>query len=306
MPRIAIDFGGTKTAAALVDGAALLDRRQIATPRASSDRELVAVLAELVAGWPALPIALACTGWIEDGRLKPVNPSNISTGLSRDLPIRDGLAGRTGLPVVMMNDAQAAAWGEFRFGAGRGARSMMFLTVSTGVGGGMVLDGRLQTGPQGFAGHVGHTVIDPRGPLCGCGRRGCLEAIASGRAIEAAAGLAFGVPVSSRAVFEAAAENAMALDLVTASAQAVATTLGNARAMLDLDCAVIGGSVGLAGGYLQRIESSLAAMPVLFRVPVQPATLGADAALLGVADWAGTLEAAACVPPSQQPSGEIR
>lgn len=131
----------------------------------------------------AVRVAVASTGIIHEGVLTSINPSNLG-GLAQ-FPLVASLSAMTDLPVTAINDAQAAAWAEFC--ALPDNDDMVFLTVSTGVGGGVVLNGKLQTGRGGLAGHLGHTQADPAGPLCGCGRRGCVEAIASGRGIAAAA-----------------------------------------------------------------------------------------------------------------------
>ena len=101
----------------------------------------------------------------------------------QDVPLARIMAERTGVPAVLENDASAAALGEHRFGAGRGSRHMLYLTVSTGLGGGIIIDGELYRGKSGAAGELGHVIIDMNGPPCGCGARGCLEALASGTAI---------------------------------------------------------------------------------------------------------------------------
>jgi glucokinase len=102
----------------------------------------------------------------------------------RDLPLADRISTATGLPCVVDNDANAAAWGEYRFGAGRGSADMLLVTVGTGIGGGIVAGGRLFRGAHGFAAEIGHVIVEPGGPLCGCGNRGCWEQVAAGRAID--------------------------------------------------------------------------------------------------------------------------
>src|SRR5439155_4407445 len=102
----------------------------------------------------------------------------------REWPLADRLSAELGFRVLVDNDANVAAWGEFRFGAGRGATNPLMVTVGTGIGGGIIIDGQLYRGANGFAGEIGHIVVEPGGPLCGCGNRGCLEQVAAGRAID--------------------------------------------------------------------------------------------------------------------------
>lgn len=129
-------------------------------------------------------VAIASTGIIRDGSLLALNPHNLG-GLLH-FPLVKTLEQLTNLPTIAINDAQAAAWAEYQALDGD-ITDMVFITVSTGVGGGVVSGGKLRTGPGGLAGHIGHTLADPHGPVCGCGRTGCVEAIASGRGIAAAA-----------------------------------------------------------------------------------------------------------------------
>ncbi|HMG51269.1 MAG TPA: N-acetylmannosamine kinase [Inquilinus sp.] len=274
-----VDLGGTKIAAARVAGAKVLERRQAATPRDGRFESLVDAVAALVAGWADGPVGIATTGLVRDGRLTATNPGTLP--VPPDSPLAAALQDRLGVPVRAVNDAQAAAWGEFRHGAALGAGSMVFLTVSTGVGGGLVLDGRLR---GGLAGHLGHVVAVPDGPLCGCGRRGCVEAIASGRALAAAATAAFGAAMDAPALFRRAETDAAAAALIDRAAAAIARLLADLRAALDLDLAVVGGGVGLAEGFLERVNRALAVEPPQFRIVLRPAALGHDAGLIGMAD----------------------
>ncbi len=281
-PHTAIDLGGTKIAAARVLGGVILERRQIATPRGPSFDPILEAMVRLVEGWTDGPVAVATTGLVDHGCLTAVNPETLA--VPAGFPIEARLSARLGVPVRAINDAQAAAWGEFRFGAGRGTASMVFLTISTGVGGGLVLDGAVRTGPCGLAGHIGHVVAVPDGPLCGCGRRGCLEAVAAGPALAQAASRLFGRPTTAAELLAAADPDAAVL--VDEAAAAIARVLGDLKAALDLDLAVIGGGVGLASGFLPHIAAAVRREPDRFRVPVVAAALGHDAGLIGACDWA--------------------
>lgn len=281
-PATVVDLGGTKIAAARVAGATVLQRRQAPTPRDGRFESLVEAVAALVAGWADGRVGIATTGLVRDGRLSATNPGTLP--VPPDSPLIAALQDRLGVPVRAVNDAQAAAWGEYRHGAAKGVGSMVFLTVSTGVGGGLVLDGELRVGPGGLAGHLGHVVAVPNGPLCGCGRRGCVEAVASGRALAAAATAAFGEAMDAPALFRRAERDPAAAALIDRAAAAIARLLADLKAALDLDLAVIGGGVGLAEGFLGRVERALADEPPLFRIPLRPAALGHDAGLIGMAD----------------------
>ena len=208
-----------------------------------------------------------------------VNPKNLG-GLN-EYPIQKEIEAISQCPVIVLNDAQAAAWGEYQE-LSQPVNNMVFITVSTGVGAGLVVNGQLLQGDTGLAGHAGHTVIAPSGPACGCGRRGCVESTASGTAIANLGSLALGRVVSTREVFELfRSGDQQAMTVVNDSARAIAELLANIKALVDVDVAVLGGSVGLAEGYLQRVEHFIEQTPSIYRVPVKPAHLGGDAGIYG-------------------------
>ena len=189
------------------------------------------------------------------------------------------------MPGIALNDAQAAAWAEYH-ALPEKVSEMLFLTVSTGVGGGIVSQGRLLTGRGGLAGHCGHTLADPDGPLCGCGRKGCVEAIASGRGIAVAAGGELS-GLDAKAIFALASEgHPQAEILIQRSARTLARLIADLKAVTDCACVVIGGSIGLAGGYLPRVEKYLSQEPAVYHVPLREAYYRHDAGLLGAALWA--------------------
>ena len=184
---LALDFGGTKhTAAVALDG-----ERQWRThqrilspphPDMRSDLEAMRALArEVLAGERPAAVGVSFGGPV-DASTGTVRLSNHVPGWE-NVPLREMLEAEFGAPVRVENDANAAALGEHHFGAGRGHDSLLYITVSTGVGGGWILNGQLWRGAQGMAGEIGHTVVDPDGPLCLCGKRGCLERLASGQYI---------------------------------------------------------------------------------------------------------------------------
>lgn len=159
----------------------------------------------------------------------------------------------------------------------------MFITVSTGVGGGVVSGGKLLTGVGGLAGHLGHTLADPHGPMCGCGRVGCVEAIASGRGIAAAAEGAL-AGCDAKTIFSCAGQgDEQASRLIHRSARTLARLVADVKATTDCQIVVIGGSVGLAEGYLALVEHYLAQEPLAYHVELLAAHYRHDAGLLGAA-----------------------
>lgn len=283
MTTLAIDIGGTKLAAALVDDLLQVrERREMPTPASQTQDALDAALAELVApiAKQAERVAIASTGIIREGTLLAINPHNLG-GLLH-YPLVQRLEKLTGLPTIAINDAQAAAWAEYQ-ALGAQKEDMVFITVSTGVGGGVISGGNLQTGAGGLAGHLGHTLADPTGAVCGCGRVGCVEAIASGRGISAhASGDLSGL--DAKTIFAHAAQgHVQAQALVNRSAQVLARLIADVKAITDCQRVVIGGSVGLAEGYLDAVRRFLAQEPPVYHVEVTAAHYRHDAGLLGAA-----------------------
>ena len=285
MTTLAIDIGGTKLAAALVDkDLTIRERREIPTPASQRPAGLALALEELIAPLLAQAerFAVASTGIIQDGILTALNPANLG-GLAH-FRLIDCLSELSGLPGIALNDAQAAAWAEYR-ALTENVSDMVFLTVSTGVGGGMVTNGRLLTGSGGVAGHCGHTLADPNGPRCGCGRVGCVEAIAAGRAIADAAGGEL-TGLDAKSIFALAQQHHLqARSLVQRSAQTLARLIADLKALTDCQCVVVGGSIGLADGYQPLVREYLAQEPAVYHVPLREARYRHDAGLLGAALW---------------------
>jgi glucokinase len=181
---IGIDLGGTKIAAGIVDEAGtVLAREQVLT----DPSDIVGQIKRLVDALRASDvdgIGIGAAGLIDHASGRYLFGPN--TGL-RELDLAEVVSGLLGRPVSLDNDANCAAWGEHRFGCGRGTDDFLCITLGTGIGGGFVLGGRPYRGAHGGAGEVGHILVDPNGPLCGCGRRGCWEQFASGMALERAA-----------------------------------------------------------------------------------------------------------------------
>ena len=270
---LAVDIGGTKLAAGIVDDSGTLsDRVQVATPRTEDPEEVFAGLLGLVARLP--PGAIVCgvgTGGPMTRGGEAVSPVHIPAW--RSFPLRARLAEATGLPTFVDNDAKAVALGEGWVGAAAGEEAFVGMVVSTGVGGGIVLDGRLLDGRAGNAGHIGHVIVEPGGRRCFCGGQGCLEAEASGRAIEA---------ITGRPPAEAGAE------VVARTGVLVGRAVASVANLLDLGLAVAAGSVALGYGEpffaaAQGEIDALARLDFSRGARIVPAALGPAAPLIGAA-----------------------
>ncbi|MHB8340541.1 MAG: ROK family protein [Mycobacteriales bacterium] len=298
-PILALDIGGTKLAAGLVDaGGRMIANARVDTPTgldgealwqtvlALLDRFTKGVGADRIAG-----VGVGCGGpmlWPE-GRVSPLN-----IPCWRDFPLRARLAERfSGIPVRLHNDAVCATIGEHWRGAGRGRDHVLGMVVSTGVGGGLVLGGRLVDGGSGNAGHIGHVVVDPDGPSCGCGGRGCLEAVARGPAIAAWAVEhgwrpgGRGIPSARDLADDAGRGHPVALAAMNRAGRALGTAVASATHLLDLQVVTIGGGLSQAGPLLfDPLEDAFRAharMGFARHVRVVPAALGQEAGLIGAA-----------------------
>jgi glucokinase len=272
---LAVDVGGTKMSAGVVtDDGAIVERVDVPTPAGADAEALFDALQDAVRAvdWTG---AVACgvgSGGPMDRGGEHVSPVNIHGW--RNFPLRSRLAEFVGLPTFVDNDAKALALGEGWVGAAAGCDDYIGMVVSTGVGGGIVLDGRLLDGVDGNAGHIGHMIVEPYGHECGCGARGCLEAEASGTAIARITGQ----PPKD-------ADAAMIARTGTLVGRAIASVAN----LLDLRLAVIAGSVALGYGEpffaaaQREVDDRCQLDFTRGRVRVVPAKLGADAPLVGAA-----------------------
>ncbi len=299
---LAIDIGGTKLAAAVVDAdGRLLAADRLPTPPASDAEDLFGALETLCrtvllqAGTDILAVGVGCGGPMQypSGVVSPLNIPIWRGGF----PLRERLAAAFERPCVVDNDAKALALGERWQGAGRGSNNMLGMVVSTGVGGGIILDGRLLHGSAGNAGHIGHVVVWPGGPLCGCGARGCVEGVASGSGLTRRLGeaLSAGVetslaPGSTAVDIAAAARHAdgLAAELFRTAGEGVGRGIASTAALLDLELVVIGGSIALRawdllGPPLTAEVRNSARLDFTRGVRVVQAQLGDSAGLLGAA-----------------------
>ncbi|WP_391091198.1 N-acetylmannosamine kinase [Vibrio sp. NH-UV-68] len=282
MNVLAIDIGGTKVALGLVSNGKLSDRKQIPTINVTSVNQFANHILKHCQSWLADVdrIGISSTGLVTEHGISAINPETLA--FPTPFPLHTEMEKLTGKPVAMLNDAQAAAWYEYLHLAEQ-EKNMAYITVSTGVGGGLVIDGKLHRGQTNFAGHIGHVVIDPNGPICGCGQQGCVEAVASGTAINKYATQTITTPINNIELFEQAHQNPDAERVIQQSAQAIATLCCNLKASLDLDVIVIGGGIGLAKGYLARVILHIEKRPLPFQIKLVPAKGNYDACLLGAA-----------------------
>ncbi|GAY16532.1 ROK family protein [Mycobacterium sp. shizuoka-1] len=290
---LALDIGGTKIAAGLVaaDGRLLYETRQ-PTPRSHDPEEVWAATQRALADalgaaeGPVDGVGIAAPGPVH---LPTQTISPVNMPAWRDFPIRDRVvAAVPGVPVRMANDGVCMALGEHWRGAGQGAAFLLGMVVSTGVGGGLVLDGRPYHGRTGNAGHVGHVIADPDGPRCVCGARGCVEAIASGPNLAAwARGQGWAGTDAKELADAAAGGDGIALRAFQRAARAIAAMIASVGAACDLDLVVVGGGVAKAGPVLfdpVRAElSNYLGLDFLSGLQVVPAALGGQAGLVGAA-----------------------
>ncbi|MFF0383423.1 ROK family protein [Streptomyces sp. NPDC004286] len=295
----ALDIGGTKIAGALVDGHGRIQARtQRATP-ARQDGETVMRAVEQVLGdlaasplWGrASVIGIGSAGPV-DASAGTVSPVNVPGW--RGFPLVERVRAATGgLPVELIGDGVAITAAEHWQGAARGHDNALCMVVSTGVGGGLVLGGRLHPGPTGNAGHIGHISVDLDGEPCPCGARGCVEGLASGPNIARRA-LADGWrpgpdgDTSAAAVADAARRgDPVAVASFERAAQALAAGIAATATLVEIDIAVIGGGVGKAGDVLfaplRKALTDYATLSFVQRLTVVPAQMGTDAGLVGAA-----------------------
>lgn len=307
MLNVGIDIGGTKIAGGVVaEDGTIVEQLRVPTPvdPAVLADAVAAMVRELASRHDVHAVGVAAAGFIDATRSVIIHAPNIDW---TNEPLRAELETRIGRPVTLENDANAAGWGEYRFGAGRGSRNMAMLTMGTGVGGAVIIDGALLIGGNGIGGELGHIRFVRGGRPCGCGQNGCLEQYASGRALQreandiADAG-GIGAPLAAMRDPDGHLHGAAIAQLVLAddpgaleALRRVATALGEAcggfQAVLDPDLFVIGGGVASLGDrLLDPVQLAYStALPGYGDRPVASfaiATLGNDAGLIGVADLA--------------------
>jgi glucokinase len=312
MLTVGVDVGGTKVAAGVVaEDGTVLARTRRPTPSTSPEdveRAIASIVEELRASHEVAAVGIGAAGFIDAERSTVLFAPNLAW---RDEPLRDDVSRLVGLPVVVENDANAAAWGEYRFGAGKGVEHMVCVTVGTGIGGGIVLNGSLYRGRFGIGAEFGHMQVVPDGRRCGCGQRGCWEQYCSGRALLHEAReiadvqkelgkrlleLGGGRPEGIEAVevTKAAQEgDPAALACFAEMGEWLGTGLAALAATLDPQVFVVGGGVADAGALLldparAAFEARLTGTAHRPHAEIRLAALGNDAGMVGAADLART------------------
>jgi glucokinase len=309
---IGVDVGGTKILAAVVDAYGVIhERERVATPARDPDATVDAIatavhtLAERCPQ-PVDSVGIGVAALVDAQRSRVVFAPNLGWA---DVPLADAVSQRIGQRVIVENDANTAAWGEFRHGSGRQFDDTVVITVGTGIGGGLILDGQLRRGAHGMAAEIGHIIVDPGGRACGCGRRGCWEQYASGSALVRTARdfaaqrrgeadlllrLGDGNPegIRGRHITEAArGGDPVALAAFAEVGLWLGRGMADLTAVIDPQAYVIGGGVSDAGALLvdpaRREHDALVSTYGGRESPaVVKASLGNDAGVVGAADLA--------------------
>ncbi len=304
--KVGVDLGGTKMLLALAgENGGILQSRKLPT-RAEKGPErifedLVAGVTELFRVSPGEVEALGfcMAGYYDRQRGMIIDSPNLPGW--ENYPVKQKLSRLIGLPMIVENDANAAAWGEFVYGAGKGKNNILLVTVGTGIGGALIIEGQLVRGARGFAGEIGHIPLLPReGPFCGCGNRGCLEALASGTAI-AREGRALlqtgkmtvlremvkGSILQASDVFEAARrEDRCALEIIDLAAWYLGQGLASAVNLFNPDTVIVGGGIADEGEIffapLRKYFLQMTIGPSAQEVTIVPAELGGEAGVRGI------------------------
>jgi len=319
MHAIGVDIGGTKIAVGVVDdaGRIVAKSRRKTQPQdpASIDRAIADAVAEFAREYEFHAVGLAAAGFASVDRNHMTFAPNIAW---RDYPLGDNvraLLGRDDIAVVVENDGNAAGWAEFVYGAGRGSRNMVMLTLGTGLGAAMVVDGRMVRGSFGFAAELAHIRVVPDGHRCGCGNHGCWEQYASGSAlVREARRAALELPERAAAIVERAGGEAsaisgpdvtfaathgdeLAIELLAEVGEWLGEGCASLAAVLDPDIFVVGGGVIAAGDLLlaparEALQRSLPAKDHRVVAPIVAADMGNDAGIVGAAALARDVAAA--------------
>ncbi|HEX2174348.1 MAG TPA: ROK family glucokinase [Nocardioidaceae bacterium] len=307
---IGVDVGGTKIAAGVVDESGrIVERVRVDSPAADTEAMEDAIadaVRDLCRRHEVEAVGIGAAGFIDATRSTVLFAPNVAW---RDEPLRTEIEARVDLPVKVENDANAAAWGEFQYGAGHDVDDLLLVTVGTGVGGGLVLDGELYRGGFGIAAEIGHMRVVPGGRLCGCGNRGCWEQYASGKAMMrevhevARAGSPLSGALLERAggtvdditgemVTEAAREgDGFAGEMIQETGRWLGEGIATLAAILDPAIVALGGGVAEAGDLLLEpvraaFRGSLTGRRHRPELEIRKAQLGNTAGLVGAADLA--------------------
>jgi glucokinase len=312
-----IDIGGTKIAIALatLDGE-ILAKRRLPTPNENGPFALLEIVSQTLAemigenGSDLTAIGVGSPGPLDIDHGLILSPSNL-----RDwdrIPIVEVLNKKFAVPVILDNDANAAALGEFSFGAGRGFKNVFYVTVSTGIGGGVIIDGNIHHGVSTGAGEIGHTIVDPDGVRCNCGSVGCLETVSSGthlvrlmkERLDSGEStvirelIADGTELSTQVLLEAVrCGDPVAIDIWDKACRYLAISIANAISLLAPEVVVIGGGISSAGDLLieplRRLVPQYVSMIPNSEINIVTAELGTESGLYGAIELARRAERSA-------------
>ncbi|WP_405589314.1 ROK family glucokinase [Streptomyces sp. NBC_01190] len=312
VPTVGIDIGGTKVMAGVVDAdGTILEKIRTETPDKSKSPKvvedtIVELVLDLSERHDVHAVGIGAAGWVDADRSRVLFAPHLAW---RDEPLRDRLAERLLVPVVVDNDANAAAWAEWRFGAARGESDLVMITLGTGIGGAILEDGRVKRGRFGVAGEFGHMQVVPGGHRCACGNRGCWEQYSSGNALVrearemavADSPVAYGIvdrvggsirDITGPLITELARQgDAMCVELFQDIGQWLGVGLANLAAALDPSCFVIGGGVSAADDLLinparDAFRRNLTGRGYRPEARIVKAELGPEAGMVGAADLA--------------------
>jgi glucokinase len=306
-PILGVDIGGTKVAVGIVDrtGNILAQERKPMVANGTAEAALQAVTSAIDSVLSTARGEIQSIGICSPGPLDPrtgivLNPPNLPCW--RNFPLAEKIAAKYLVPVKVDNDANAAALAETRWGAARGYHYVFYTCIGTGIGTGIVFDGRIYHGHTGSAGEGGHVSIDYRGPVCGCGKRGCIEALAAGPAIAARARSKLGAASSHSAILDLAegdiaavtsemvgqaysAGDPLATEILAETIRLLAIWLGNIVDLLDPDVIVMGGGVAaMLKPFFDQLKNRLPSWcvnPRAAEIPLLTAHYGADAGIAG-------------------------
>ena len=288
MKTLGLDLGGTKIAAAVVEGGKILSYKRVSTPQNGYDavvEALAATAKSLLIEHPEVTsVGVGSPGPLDLNEGIVLFAPNIP-GMT-DAPLVKSLRAKLDLKVVLENDANAAGYAEHLYGAARDFDDSVYITISTGIGGGLFVGDAVIHGVSGGAGEVGHTTLLPGGPLCGCGHSGCWESLASGRAIARDGTFSYGETLTTRDVFERAQQGeTKALSVIDKAAYFTGIGLANLHKTLDPDGFVIGGGMSQVGAfYLDKIQAAADEFARGFApLKIRVAELGTDAGVIGAA-----------------------
>lgn len=285
---LSIDIGGTKISSAMIVNGEIIDFHQVETPKTMGEHKVIKnVLNDVMCKYKGLvdSCSIATAGIVRSGKVRAMSKDRLWGHEFFDLShlVKSTL----NVPTYIINDAQAAAYCEYI--KGEHQHNMGYITVSTGVGGGLIINGNLLTGINGLAGHIGHTQSASIGvsQRCNCGRDNCVEALASGTAIAAAMKRITNQDVTAKEVFEKYRHgNLFAKKIIDASASVIANVIADLKIGLDIEHVVIGGSVGLAEGYVELVSDRLQSLPPIYKIPVTRAVCHHSSGLIGAYLWA--------------------